>query len=81
MMMKSAQDTPRDNLGGPLDWPIAGRIVAQGRMRSEVVVIACVGRKDPVEMGFAEDDLWPAERGSNLRRSLTPFNMILEARP
>jgi hypothetical protein len=39
-------------------------------MRSEVVVIACVGRKDPVEMGFAEDDLWPAERGSNLRRSL-----------
>jgi hypothetical protein len=32
------------------------RILTQRQMRPEVVVIASVGRKDPAQMGFAEDD-------------------------
>ena len=32
------------------------RILVQGQMRSDSVVIAGVGRKDPAQMGLAEDD-------------------------
>ena len=32
------------------------RVFAQGQMRSERVVIARVGRRDPAQVGFAEDD-------------------------
>ena len=32
------------------------RILVQGQMRSEFVVIAGVGRKNLAQMGFAEDD-------------------------
>ena len=32
------------------------RILIQEQMRSEFVVVACVGREDPAQMGLAEDD-------------------------
>jgi hypothetical protein len=38
------------------DRPMARRILPQGQMRSEFIVIAGVGRKDPAQMGLAQDD-------------------------
>ena len=32
------------------------QIFVQGQMRSEFIVIAGVGRKDPAQMGLAQDD-------------------------
>jgi hypothetical protein len=55
-MMKSAEDRPRCDLATPVDRPMGRRILAQGQMRSEFVVIASVGRKNLAQMGFAEDD-------------------------
>jgi hypothetical protein len=56
LMMKSAEDRPSGKLALPLDRPMAWRILVQGQMCSEFVVVAGVGRKDPAQMGFAEDD-------------------------
>jgi hypothetical protein len=56
MMMKAAEDRLSSELAEPLDGPMARRILFQGQMRSEFVVIAGVSRKDPAEMGLAEDD-------------------------
>ena len=55
-MMKPAEDRPRSELAQPLNRPMARRILVQGQMRSEFVVIASVGRKNLAQMGFAEDD-------------------------
>ncbi len=76
-MMKSAEDRPRGELAEPLDRPMARRILAQGQMRSEFVVIAGVGRKDPAQMGLAEDDdvieAFPADRADqSLRMPVLP---------
>jgi hypothetical protein len=46
-MMKSAEDRPGNELADPLDRPMGRRILVQGQMRSQFVVIAGVGRKDP----------------------------------
>ena len=54
-LMKPAKDRPSGKLAIPLDQSMARRILTQGQMRSEIVVIAGVGRKDPAQMGFAED--------------------------
>ena len=56
MVMQSAEDRPRGELTELLDRPMGWRILAQGQMRSERVVIARVGGKDPAQVGFAEDD-------------------------
>jgi hypothetical protein len=56
MMMKSAEDRPSNELAEPSGRPTARRILAQGQMRSQFVVIAGVGRKDPAQVGLAEDD-------------------------
>jgi hypothetical protein len=56
MMMKAAEDRLSSELAEPLDGPMVRRILFQGQMRSEFVVIAGVSRKDPAEMGLAEDD-------------------------
>jgi len=56
LMMKSAEDRLSDDLADPLDRPMAQRILIQGQMRSEFVVIAGVGGKDSTQMGVAEDD-------------------------
>jgi hypothetical protein len=55
-MMKSAEDRPRCDLAILVDRPMSRRILVQGQMRSELVVIASVGCKDPAQMGLAEDD-------------------------
>jgi hypothetical protein len=55
-MMKSAEDRLSGELAEPLDRPMARRILIQGQMRSQFVVIAGVGRKDPAQMRLAEDD-------------------------
>ena len=54
--MQSAEDRPRGELTELLDRPMGWRILAEGQMRSERVVIARVGGKDPAQVGFAEDD-------------------------
>ena len=56
MMMKSAEDRPISEPAEPLDRPMARRILGQGQMCSEFVVIASVGPKDSTQMGLAEDD-------------------------
>jgi hypothetical protein len=55
-MVKPAQDGLSSELAEPLDGPMARRILFQGQMRSEFVVIAGVSRKDPAQVGLAEDD-------------------------
>ena len=77
LMMKSAEDRLSSELAEPLDRPTARRILAQGQMRSEFVVVAGVGRKDPAQMGLAEDDdvieAFPADRADqSLRMPVLP---------
>jgi hypothetical protein len=68
--MKPAEDRPHGELTDPLDRPMDRRILAQGQMRSERVVVARVGRKDSAQMAFAEDDsvikAFPADRPISL---------------
>ncbi|MEA2912682.1 MAG: hypothetical protein QOJ15_4763 [Bradyrhizobium sp.] len=55
-MMKSAEDRLSSELAEPLDRPMARRILTQGQVRFNSVVIVGVGLKDPAQMGLAEDD-------------------------
>jgi len=77
MMMKSAEDWLSGDLADPLDRPMARRILIQGQMRSEFVVIPDVGGKDLTQMGVAEDDdvieAFPPDRADqSLRMSVLP---------
>src|SRR5580704_2793527 len=77
LMMKSAENRPGSELAEPLDRPMARRILIQGQMPSEFVVIAGVGRKNLAQMGFAEDDdvieAFPADRADqSLRMPILP---------
>jgi hypothetical protein len=71
-MMKSAENRPRGKLAIPLDRPTDRRILAQGQMRSERIVVARVGYKDSAQMAFAEDDsvikAFPADRADQSLR-------------
>ena len=76
-MMKSAEDRLTGELAEPLDWPMARRILTQGQMRSNSVVIAGVGRSDPAQMALAEDNRMikalPADRADqSLRMPVLP---------
>ena len=55
-MMQSAKDRPRGDLAGPLNRTTERRILAEGEMRSNVIIIGGVSRKDPTQIGLAEDD-------------------------
>jgi hypothetical protein len=55
-MVKSAEDRPCCERAEPLDRPMAWRILVQGQMCSDVVVIADVGRKALAQMGLAKAD-------------------------
>ena len=55
-MMKPTQNGLSKELAQALDWPAAGRIFAQRQMRSQVVVIDGIGRKDPAQVDLAEND-------------------------
>ena len=74
--MKSAKDRLSSELAEPLDRPMARRILTQRQMRSQLVVVAGVGRKDLAQMGFAEDDdvieAFPADRAP-ISLSACPF--------
>ena len=65
-MMKSAEDRLSSELAEALDRSMARRVLIQGQMRSELVVIADIGRKDAAQMDFAEDgdviEAFPADR-------------------
>jgi hypothetical protein len=67
-MMKSAEDRLSGEPAEALDRPMARRILPQGEMCSEFVVIAGVGRKHAAHMGLAEDDdvieALPADRAN-----------------
>ena len=76
-MMKSAEDGPRNNPTRPLGLSMVRRILVQGRMRSQFVVIAGIGRKDPAQVGLADDsgmiDAFPADRtDQSLRMPVLP---------
>ena len=76
-MMKSAENRPCGDLAAPLDRPMAWRILLQGQMCSEFVVIAGVCTKDATQMCLAEDDdvieAFPADRADqSLRMPILP---------
>jgi hypothetical protein len=56
LLMKPAEDGPSGELAVPLDRSMARRILTQGQMSPEFIVIVGVGLKDPAQMGLAEDD-------------------------
>src|SRR5712672_1601186 len=77
LMMKSAEDRLSSELAEPLDRPMARGILTQGQMRSELVVVAGVRRKDLAQMGLAEDDdvieAFPPDRADHsLRMPVLP---------
>jgi len=76
-VVKAAEDGLFGDLAEPLDRPMTRRIFAQGQMRSEFVVIAGVGDKNPAQMRLAEDDdmveASPADRtDQSLRMPVLP---------
>ena len=76
-MVKSTKDWLNSKLAKALDRPMARRILAQGQMRSQFVVVAGVGREDPSQMGLAEDneviEAFPADRThQSLRMPILP---------
>jgi hypothetical protein len=76
-MVQPAEDRPSNELAEPLDRPTTWRILVQGQMRSQFVVIGGVGREDPAHVGLAEDDdvieAFPADRGDqSLRMPVLP---------
>jgi len=76
-MVKPAQDGLSSELAEPLHLSTARRILPQGQMRSEFVVVAGVGGKDPAQMSLAEDDdvieAFPVDRADqSLRMPVLP---------
>jgi hypothetical protein len=71
-MVQSAEDRLSGEQAEALDRLMARRILPQGQMRSEFIVIAGVGRKDPAQMGLAQDDdvikALPADRADQSLR-------------
>jgi len=77
-MMKSAENWPHAEVTAPLDGPPVRSILVQRQMRSEFVVISCIGRKYPTQMGVAEDEdvieAFPADRADQpLRLPVLPW--------
>ena len=76
-MVKPAQDGLSRELAEPLHLSTAWRILPEGQMRSEFVVIAGVGSKDAARVGLTEDDdvieAFPADRADqSLRMPVLP---------
>src|SRR5664279_5465976 len=55
-VMKSAQDGARTDHTGSLNRARNRRILVQGSMRSDVIVIVGVGFQDPTQMHLAQDN-------------------------
>ena len=76
-MVKAAEDRPSSDLAEPPNGTMARRILVKRQMRSDFVVIPGVGRKNPAQMGLAEDDdvieASPADRADQpLRMPVLP---------
>ena len=56
MVMKSAKDRVRFDVSGPLNRARDRSIFVQGPVRSDVVIIACVGSQNPAHMRLTQDD-------------------------
>src|SRR6266436_6265674 len=56
-MMEPAEDWPCGELAESLDRAMRRRILVQGQMRSEFIVVAGVVSEDSTQMGVAEADL------------------------
>jgi hypothetical protein len=77
LMVKPAQDGQSSELAEPLRLSTARRILPQGQVRSQFVVVAGIADKDPAQMGLAEDDdvieAFPADRADqSLRMPVLP---------
>jgi hypothetical protein len=75
--MKAVEDRLSGEPAELLERPMARRILIQRQMSSEPVVITRVGRKNPAQMDFAEDDsvieAFPADRADqSLRMPVLP---------
>ena len=75
--MKPAEDRPRGDLADTLDRPIAWRILAQGQVCSQFVVVGGVARKDAAQALLAPDhnmiEALPADRADqSLRMPILP---------
>jgi hypothetical protein len=55
-MVQSAEDRPSSKLAEALDRPMMRRILPQGQVRSQLIVIDGIGGKDPAQVGLAEDE-------------------------
>jgi hypothetical protein len=55
-MMQAAEDWQGGNLAKSLNRPMPRRILLQGEVCPEFVLVAGVGRKDSAQMGLTEDD-------------------------
>jgi len=55
-MVKSAEDRSCSNLTKPLNRTTGRRVLAEGEMRLDVIIVGGIRRNDPTQMGFAEDD-------------------------
>ena len=76
-MVQPTEDRLSSELAEALDRPMARRILTQGQMRSQFVVIDGVGRKDSPQVSLAEDDdvieAFPADRADqSLRMPVLP---------
>ena len=76
-MMKPTENRPRAKLAKPLGRPMARRILGQGQVRPDFVVIAGICTKDPTQMALAEDDdvieAFPTDRADQpLRMPILP---------
>src|SRR3954471_13411326 len=54
--MKSAENRTRFRDANPLDWAVDRRVFLKRAMRSDFVVIACIGDQQPAQVSLAEDD-------------------------
>ena len=76
-MMKSTENRPSSDFTEPLNGTKKRYVLIQRQMSSEPVVITRVGRKDPAQVSFAEDDdvirAFPADRADqSLRMPILP---------
>ena len=72
-MMKSAEDRLCDHLAAALDRPMGRRILAEGKVRPDLVVIHGVGGQGPAQTSLAEDD----DLMFGLRCPCTLFDLVI----
>ena len=55
-MMQAAEDWSRSDRSNPLNGTTGRHILAEGELRPDVIIISGIRRKDPAQVGLAEDD-------------------------